>query len=126
MAGVGTSSARAPGGIVHLGDAMSENVQATRDDHILTIRLARPEKKNALTVAMYAKLYEAVDSANGDPDVRAVVITGNDQCFTAGNDIADFAQAAVVQGDIAPPLAFLGALARLEKPVVAAVSGVAI
>ena len=105
---------------------MSENVQTTRDEHILQIRLNRLDKKNALTLAMYAALADAVESAGRDPDVRAVILTGGDDCFTAGNDIADFAQAAAVQGEIAPQLKFLGALARLDKPVVAAVAGVAI
>lgn len=94
-------------------------------DRITTIRMDRPEKKNALTVAMYEQLTAALLAAAGDPAVRAVVLAGTSDCFTAGNDIADFARAN--QGGLSTaPLEFLRVLATFEKPVIAAVAGVAI
>lgn len=103
---------------------MSHVVAATAD-RVTTIRLERPEKKNALTVAMYEQLTAALGAAAADSAVRAVVFTGTRDCFSAGNDIADFARAN--HGGLSPaPLVFLRALATFEKPVIAAVSGVAI
>jgi len=105
---------------------MSEHVVVTTAEAVTTIRLDRPSKKNALTLAMYQGLTEALAAADADPAVRAVVITGSEGCFTAGNDIGDFMTAASTGGDIAAPLVFLGQLADLSKPVVAAVDGIAI
>lgn len=98
-------------------------IVATTEDRITTIRIDRPEKKNALTVAMYEQLTAALAAA-ADPAVRAVVITGSADTFTSGNDLADFARAN--QGLSTAPLDFLRALATFDKPIVAAVAGVAI
>lgn len=101
------------------------HVVVTTADRVTTIRLDRPEKKNALTVAMYEELTAALAAAAADPTVRAVAIAGTRDCFSAGNDIADFARAN--QGGLSTaPLEFLRALATFEKPVIAAVAGVAI
>jgi enoyl-CoA hydratase/carnithine racemase len=100
-------------------------IVVTTEDRITTLRIDRPEKKNALTVAMYEQLTAALLAAARDPAVRAVVLAGSSDCFTAGNDIGDFARAN--QGGLATaPLDFLRALATFEKPVLAAVAGVAI
>jgi enoyl-CoA hydratase/carnithine racemase len=100
-------------------------IVVTTADRITTIRIDRPEKKNALTVAMYEQLAAALVAAAGDPAVRAVVLAGSSDCFTAGNDIGDLARAN--QGDsTTAPVDFLRALATFEKPVIAAVAGVAI
>lgn len=93
-------------------------------DGILLLRIRRPEKKNALTLAMYAALTGALAEADRDPDVRAVVLTGGGDCFTSGNDIDDFL-AAPPEGEDSPVFRFLAALHRFEKPLVAAVDGVA-
>ena len=100
-------------------------IAVTTADRVTTIRFDRPEKKNALTVAMYEQLSAALAAAGGDPNVRAVVIAGSRECFTSGNDIADFARANQA-GLSTAPLDFLRALATFEKPVIAAVAGVAI
>ncbi len=100
-------------------------IAVTTADRVITIRFDRPEKKNALTVAMYEQLSAAFAAAASDPSVRAVVITGSPDCFTSGNDIADFARANQA-GLSTAPLDFLRALATFEKPVIAAVAGVAI
>jgi enoyl-CoA hydratase/carnithine racemase len=100
-------------------------IAVTTADRVTTLRFDRPEKKNALTVAMYEQLTDALVAAASDPAVHAVVLAGSSDCFTSGNDIADFARAN--QGGLSTaPLDFLRALATFEKPVIAAVAGVAI
>src|SRR5262249_43503511 len=103
---------------------MPDHINVELHDRILTIRIDRPEKKNALTAAMYAAMSEALQRAENDPAVRVVVITGTENCFTAGNDLADFA--AAKPGQPTPAIRYLETLASAQKPVVAAVSGVAI
>ena len=92
---------------------------------VATIEIARPEKKNAITVAMYAAMGEALRAANADPAVRAVLITGQPGIFTSGNDLEDFMQRPA-QGADSPVFEFMTALHGSEKPVVAAVTGAAI
>ncbi len=94
-----------------------------------TIEIARPEKKNALTVAMYQAMADALNAARADAAVRAVLITGQPGVFTSGNDIEDFMTRAPGQGTDAadsPVLRFMRALIECDKPVVAAVTGAAI
>ena len=57
---------------------------------VATIEIARPEKKNALTVAMYQAMADALRAADADASVRAVLISGQPGIFTSGNDIEDF------------------------------------
>ena len=94
-------------------------------DGVATIEIARPEKKNAITGAMYLALAEAFDAAREDRAVRAVLLTGQPGIFTSGNDIEDFVHrpASLEQ---APSFAFMKALMGCDKPVVAAVTGAAI
>ncbi|MET0497966.1 MAG: enoyl-CoA hydratase-related protein [Steroidobacteraceae bacterium] len=107
---------------------MSEHVRVAIEDNILRLTLARPEKKNALSMAMYSVLGEALTKAETDPQVRAILIAAEGDAFTAGNDLADFA--AVASGkldrkDMTSHL-LLNALARADKPVIAAVQGLAV
>ena len=92
---------------------------------VATIEIARPEKKNALTVAMYAAMADALTAAQADPAVRAVLITGQPGIFTSGNDIEDFMQR---RGEFeeSPAFDFMRALLGCDKPVIAAVTGAAI
>jgi enoyl-CoA hydratase/carnithine racemase len=92
---------------------------------VATIEIARPEKKNALTQAMYIAMAEALDAAVADPAVRSVLITGQPGVFTSGNDLEDFMQRPPM-GEDSPVIRFMKALAGCEKPVVAAVTGGAI
>jgi enoyl-CoA hydratase/carnithine racemase len=92
---------------------------------VATIEIARPEKKNALTLAMYEALCAAVDAAASDSGVRALLITGQPGVFTAGNDLEDFLKRPPVSVD-SPVFRLMRALAGCDKPVVAAVTGVAI
>jgi len=96
---------------------------------VATIEIARPEKKNALTVAMYEAMRDALVAAKADNAVRAVLITGQPGIFTSGNDIEDFMKRAPGQGSEAmdsPVFQFMRALLDCDKPVVAAVTGAAI
>ena len=92
---------------------------------VATIEIARPEKKNAITVDMYAAMAAALRAADADPAVRAVLITGQPGIFTSGNDLEDFMQRARQDMD-SPVFQFMRALSGCEKPVVAAVTGAAI
>lgn len=105
---------------------MPQHVQVTTADHITTIRLDRPDKKNAITLDMYAAMADALEAAKADAAVRAVVLTGGPDCFTAGNDLGDFVRAAQGGADNPRALGFLHHLATFDKPLVAAVAGVAI
>ena len=96
---------------------------------VATIEIARPEKKNALTVAMYQAMSEALHAAQAEPSVRAVLITGQPGIFTSGNDIDDFMNRPPGGGTDnpeSPVFQFMRALHGCEKPVIAAVTGAAI
>jgi enoyl-CoA hydratase/carnithine racemase len=90
---------------------------------VATIEIARPEKKNAITGAMYHQMAAALDAAKADNAVRAVLITGQPGIFTSGNDIEDFMQRPPGEP---PAFVFMRALMGCDKPVVAAVTGAAI
>jgi enoyl-CoA hydratase/carnithine racemase len=94
-------------------------------DGIATIEIARPEKKNALTVEMYQAMADALDAAREDAAVRAVLITGQPGIFTSGNDLEDFMQRPR-QGADSPVFRFMRSLMDCDRPVVAAVTGAAI
>ncbi len=91
------------------------------------IRFNRPEKKNAITEAMYNRLAEALRAANADAEIRAIALLGTEGCFTAGNDMKDFL-AYAMGGSMARPVAFdfLQELADSAKPIVSGVDGLAI
>ena len=91
---------------------------------VATIEIARPEKKNAITGAMYRQMADALDAAKADPATRAVLITGQPGIFTSGNDIEDFMQRPA--GSESPAFVFMRALMGCDKPVIAAVTGAAI
>ncbi|MCU1256577.1 MAG: enoyl-CoA hydratase [Candidatus Angelobacter sp.] len=103
---------------------MAEHIVVSVQDRILTLRLDRPEKKNALTRGMYLGMIEALKQAEMDSNIRVVLITGTDACFTAGNDLMDFANAK--PGETSPAILYLQTLASAQKPVMAAVAGVAV
>lgn len=101
------------------------HVVLSREGGILQIRMHRPEKKNALTAAMYTQLHEALLRADADPGIRVILLTGTDDTFSSGNDLQDFAEKPATDLD-APVFHFLRALNGLQKPLVAAVSGAAV
>lgn len=103
---------------------MSHVVVETQD-RVTRIELRRPEKKNALNPEMYAAMAQALAAAAADAQVRAVLIHGQANCFTSGNDVQDFL--APTRGPAASPAAgFLRAISTAQKPLVAAVGGPAV
>jgi enoyl-CoA hydratase/carnithine racemase len=103
---------------------MSEHIIVERRGPQLAITLARPERRNAITVAMYAALADAIEGAATDHNIRLITLEGQGEDFTAGNDLADFLQDMPAPGseDI-PVWRLLRALANNDVPLVAAVHG---
>ena len=100
-------------------------ILTSQADGILTVSFNRPEKKNALTGAMYATLADTLEAADSDRTVRVILFTGNGGAFTAGNDLQDFLNNPP-QGDDTPVFRFLRAISTASKPMIAAVCGVAV
>jgi len=94
-------------------------------DGVQRIEIRRPEKKNALTIAMYAALADALHAAERDERVRAILIHGQPDVFTSGNDVHDFLHNPP-QDLEAPVFRFLRALIQADKPIVASVAGDAV
>jgi enoyl-CoA hydratase/carnithine racemase len=106
---------------------MTDHVVVTDDGAIRTVRMNRPEKKNALTSLMYDAMAGALETATGVSPIRCVLIAGVAGTFTAGNDLQDFLKAALGgEGLGGSVMRFLYALARCERPLVAAVEGNAV
>src|SRR3954470_8326939 len=102
---------------------MSEHVRVERGGGVLAITLNRPERRNAITVAMYAALADAISNAWEDGETRVITIRGEGQDFAAGNDLADFLDAPARDEEEIPVWRLLRALAECEVPIVAAVHG---
>src|SRR6202011_3945412 len=117
---------RHKGGVSPREVRVSEHIKLRQDAGVLEIIFARPEKKNALSNAMYRAVTEALERAHNDPAIRVVLFSAEGDAFTAGNDIADFASAAAGQRDELAACGFITALGRAEKPIMAAVSGLAV
>jgi enoyl-CoA hydratase/carnithine racemase len=106
---------------------MNDHVTVKDAGPVRTVRMNRPDKKNTLTAVMYEAMAVALESANNHPDIRCVIIGGASGAFSAGNDLAEFSQAAVSgEGLALPVVRFLHALARSERPLIAAVQGLAV
>jgi enoyl-CoA hydratase/carnithine racemase len=107
---------------------VTQHVLVEKSEKLLVLTLNRPDKKNALTRAMYKTLATEITSADTDPTIRCILILANGDMFTAGNDLADFAAigsaAAAPKPEDGNPL--LPALARARTPIVAAVNGRAV
>lgn len=104
---------------------MTDTVVITRTDAVLEIRLNRPEKKNALTRAMYDAMSDAFAQVDADPTLRVALLTGTGDTFTSGNDIGDF-QARAAGNREGSASRFLPTISSMQKPLVAAVNGPAI
>jgi len=100
---------------------MTDHVRVERAGGVLGITLNRPERRNAITVAMYGVLADSIAEAWEDGETRVITIRGEGQDFAAGNDLADFLGAE--RGDDLPVWRLLRALAENEIPIVAAVHG---
>jgi len=103
---------------------MSDNILRTLKDDVLHLEISRREKKNALSTAMYAALSDALQQASGDRAVRVVLLRGQEDLFTAGNELGDFLQPQRAE-DVAG-IRFIQVLAAFDKPLVAAVAGNAV
>jgi len=100
-------------------------ILTSKDAGVLRITLNRPDKKNSITSAMYQALADAFKDARGDSAVKVVLISGNADLFTAGNDLGDFMNKPP-GGEDAPVFQFLHHISACEKPIVAAVGGAAV
>lgn len=101
-----------------------EDLICKQQDGVLTITFNRPNKKNALDKAMYQAINEALLQAERNPQIRVVLIRGQASAFTAGNDLNDFN--ARKHGEKSSAIVLLETLHQFEKPIVAAVAGVAV
>lgn len=103
------------------------DISTSKTNGVLTIEFNRPDKKNAITSAMYQMMADALKEAENDASVRAILFVGKPEIFTAGNDLEDFMQNSA-EGDISnrPVTQFMRNLSRTAKPVVAAVAGAAV
>ena len=101
------------------------DVLISKENCILTIEFNRPDKKNAITVAMYQTIADALKDAECDAGVRAILFTGKSEIFTAGNDLDDFLKNPP-QSTKSPVYQFIQNLSHATKPVIAAVSGLAV
>jgi enoyl-CoA hydratase/carnithine racemase len=99
-----------------------------KNDGVLSLTLARPERRNAITVAMYAALADAIEGAAGDREIRLITLEGQGDDFTAGNDLGDFLKEMPQPGSAEdlPVWRLLRALAKNQVPLIAAVHGNAV
>ena len=104
---------------------MTTDILSHIDSGVMTITLNRVGKKNSITADMYAALADALEAANHDGAVRAVVIQGHETIFSAGNDIGDFLNKPPSTSD-SPVFRFLRGISSFPKPVIAAVCGPAV
>jgi enoyl-CoA hydratase/carnithine racemase len=105
---------------------MTEHIKIRQEGAVLEITFARPEKKNALSNAMYRVATEALNTAENNQAIRVVIFAAEGDAFTAGNDLADFASAAIGKADGLAAHGFIEALGQADKPIVAAVPGLAV
>ena len=108
---------------------MTDHLIVTDEGETRVIKLRRPEKKNAITQAMYRGMSHAIDTAQNNPNIRCLMITGGSGVFTSGNDLEEFLHAGTVNSEAvrtSTMVKFLYSLAHNVKPIIAAVDGVAI
>ncbi len=104
---------------------MTGQIITKREGAVLHVTLNRPDKKNAITTEIYRGMTAALNEADSDDKIGAVVITGSGGCFTAGNDVGDFLNG-TRDKDEQPGLRFIRTIAACNTPIVAAVDGVAV
>ena len=105
---------------------MGEHIKLKQQDGVLEIIFARPDKKNALCNAMYDEARGALESAQTNNAIRVVLFSAEGDAFTAGNDVTEFADVANGRANELKAHGFIQALAQAEKPIVAAVPGLAV
>jgi enoyl-CoA hydratase/carnithine racemase len=106
---------------------MTEHVKTEIADGIMTLTLQRPDKKNALTGAMYDAMSDGLERAETDASIKVVLFQGDGDSFTAGNDLADFAkQSNSRAAGESPAFRFIRNLGKATKPLIAAAQGNAV
>ena len=105
---------------------MSDHISFNQADGVLEILFSRPEKKNALTNSMYRAAREALERAQQDKSIRVALFGAEGDVFTSGNDLGDFTDIAQGKGGELEAQAFVEALGKAVKPIVAAVPGMAV
>lgn len=101
------------------------DIHSRLDGGVLEIQFNRPEKKNAITEAMYARMAELLVDARKNAEIAVILFSGSGACFTAGNDLADFMNNPPLEDD-SSVFRFLQTMADFPKPIVAAVNGHAV
>ena len=104
---------------------MSDLILSELNEGVLTLTFNRPDRKNALTLAMYTTLADQLSQAQENPEVRVVVLTGKGDAFTSGNDLKDFMKNPPQSLDT-PVFSFLKTLLDFPKPMISAVNGAAV
>lgn len=105
---------------------MSDNIKISQSAGVLEITFARPDKKNALTNDMYLAARDALNKAQTEKAIRVVLFSALGDAFTAGNDLGDFSKVSSGQSGESQARHFIEALGRAEKPILAAVPGLAV
>lgn len=106
---------------------MSAHVKAEISDGVLIVTLQRPEKKNAISNEMYEAMSDALDRAEGDPSIKVILLQGDGDSFTVGNDLAEFAAVSKSNdGDDFRGGRFIKTIGKATKPIIAAVQGNAV
>ena len=100
-------------------------IRTKLEGSVFCIEIHHPEQMNALTLDMYSTMTDAINEADANPDVRALLLHGTEDCFTSGNDLKDFSDNPI-KGEEHPAFQFLIAISQAKKPVVAAVNGPAV
>ncbi len=106
-------------------ESADKNIKYSLDGNVMVIEIHRPEKKNALLPGMYAALAAGLRLGDADKAVNVILIRGIDDCFTSGNDVNGFIASDTASGE-RPSVAFMNALNETRKPIIAAISGLAI
>lgn len=110
---------------MHIITSSCPEISVEQQGAVLTLRFNRPQRKNAISLAMYAAAADILQQTNHRSEVRVIVITGEGECFTSGNDLQDFMNAPEIHAEH-PVMRFMRELQRVSKPVIAAVRGPAI
>ncbi|HEY7843969.1 MAG TPA: enoyl-CoA hydratase-related protein [Bradyrhizobium sp.] len=108
---------------------MAGHIIVTDEGATRIIVMRRPEKKNALTPEMFLAMSEAINSAQSNPDIHCLILSGRSGVFTAGDDVGDFVEEATTKREEAKPrnaVAFVRSLITNKKPIIAAVDGIAV
>ncbi|MGJ7460886.1 enoyl-CoA hydratase-related protein [Halomonas sp. MA07-2] len=104
---------------------MATRISASRRNNgIMVLKISCPERRNILDEASYTQLIEGLEAAEADDSVRVLIITGTENCFTAGNDLANYQ--ALAEADSVTAITFLRRLHAFPKPAIAAAEGIAL